>query len=59
MINGHHWRTVLGGSIMPPEVVEAMAESTGYFVDLMELNEKAGAEVLRSTASVYQARTLR
>ena len=45
LINGHHWRTILGGSIMPPEVVSAMADSSGYFVDLEELHEKAGQSV--------------
>ena len=34
LINGHHWRTILGGSIMPPEVVDAMAESAGRFLDV-------------------------
>ena len=42
LINGHHWRTILGGSIMPPEVVDAMAESAGRFLDVGELNVKAG-----------------
>ena len=42
LINGHHWRTALGGSVMPPEVVDAMAESAGYFVDLEGLHRSAG-----------------
>jgi L-seryl-tRNA(Ser) seleniumtransferase len=36
---------VLGGSIMPPEVVAAMEEASRYFVRLPELQEKAGAYI--------------
>ena len=51
LINGHHWRTILGGSIMPPEVVSAMADSSGYFVDLEELHEKAGQYISHLTGA--------
>ena len=42
VINGHHWRTVLGGSVMPQEVLDAMVDSASYFVDVDDLNRRAG-----------------
>ena len=42
VINGHHWRTVLGGSVMPPEVLQAMVDSAGCYVNVDELNRRAG-----------------
>jgi L-seryl-tRNA(Ser) seleniumtransferase len=45
VINGVGTVTVLGGSIMPPEVVAAMEEASRYFVRLPELQEKAGAYI--------------
>jgi L-seryl-tRNA(Ser) seleniumtransferase len=51
LINGHHWRTVLGGSIMPPAVVQAMADSAGYFVNLEELHRKAGEYIAGLTGA--------
>ncbi len=37
--------TVYGGSIMPPEVVRAIDEASKYFVNVPELQEKAGARI--------------
>ncbi len=37
--------TVYGGSIMPPEVTRAMDEASRYFVNVPELQEKAGARI--------------
>ena len=51
LINGHHWRTVLGGSTMPPEVVQAMAESADYYVNVDELNRKAGDYIASITGA--------
>ena len=34
VINGASWVTVLGGSIMPPEVIQAMVDSAPYFVEM-------------------------
>ena len=51
LINGHHWRTALGGSVMPPEVVDAMAESAGYFVDLEGLHRSAGEYIAELTGA--------
>lgn len=37
--------TLLGGSLMPPEVVAAMAEAARHFVRMTELQERAGARI--------------
>ncbi|MDA0745745.1 MAG: selenocysteine synthase [bacterium] len=39
--------TTLGGSLMPPEVLDAMREAAGAFVDVPELNVKAGEYLSR------------
>lgn len=49
-INGRGTITTLSGSLMPPEVIQAIASTSDRFVNLIELNEKAGqriAEMLR------------
>lgn len=51
LINGHHWRTALGGSIMPREVLEAMAESSGHFIDLEGLHRVAGDYIAKLTGA--------
>ncbi|MCC6586078.1 MAG: aminotransferase class V-fold PLP-dependent enzyme [Bryobacterales bacterium] len=45
VINGVGVVTVLGGSIMPPEVVKAMEEASRYFIPLPELEKKVGARI--------------
>ena len=45
VINGVGVVTVLGGSIMPPEVVHAMEEASRYFIPLPELQKKVGARI--------------
>lgn len=45
LINGMGTVTVLGGSIMPPEVVRAMEEASRFFVRVPELKEKVGARI--------------
>ncbi|NPV08614.1 MAG: aminotransferase class V-fold PLP-dependent enzyme [Anaerolineae bacterium] len=45
LINASGPVTVLGGSLMPPEVVEAMAEAARAFVDLNELHLAAGRRI--------------
>jgi L-seryl-tRNA(Ser) seleniumtransferase len=45
VINGVGVVTVLGGSIMPPEVVRAMEEAAQHFVPLPELQKKVGARI--------------
>ena len=51
IINASSWRTVIGGSIMPPEVVEAMAQASRSFVDMFELNREAGKVIARATGA--------
>jgi uncharacterized pyridoxal phosphate-dependent enzyme len=55
VINGVGVVTVLGGSIMPPEVIRAMEEASRYFIPLPELEKKVGAriaELLRAPAAM-------
>ncbi len=50
--------TIYGGSLMPPEVLRAMAQANDYFVDMYELNEAAGrriAEVMKTEAALVTA----
>lgn len=51
VINAHAYMTPIGGSIMPPEVVQAMADAAPYFVDIHALNRKAGEMIARHTGS--------
>ena len=48
-INGMATVTFLGGSIMPPEVVDAMKEASQSFVSVVDLQHKAGAQIARWT----------
>src|SRR5882762_7972411 len=45
VINGVGVVTVLGGSIMPPEVIRAMEEGSRFFVSLPDLEKKVGARI--------------
>ncbi|HEV3436472.1 MAG TPA: aminotransferase class V-fold PLP-dependent enzyme [Gemmata sp.] len=45
VINATGTVTVLGGSVMPPEVVTAWAEASKHFVDLLELQDKVGQKI--------------
>ena len=45
LINAQGTVTVVGGSLMPPEVVQAMAEAADWFVSIPELQEKVGARI--------------
>jgi uncharacterized pyridoxal phosphate-dependent enzyme len=49
LINASTTFTVLGGSLMPPVVLDAMREAAGSFVDMHEFHERAGAELARLT----------
>ncbi len=42
VINGAATLTRLGGSLMPPEVLDAMAQAAQHFVDIDDLQQKAG-----------------
>ncbi len=45
VINGRGTVTVLGGSVMPPEVVAAMVDAAKSHVSLPDLQRKAGAKI--------------
>ena len=45
IINGYATLTSLGGSIMPDEVIAAMAEAARHFVSIDELQEKVGEKI--------------
>ena len=45
VINGVGVVTVLGGSIMPPEVIQAMEEASRFFIPIPELEKKVGARI--------------
>jgi len=49
LINASATLTKLGGSIMPPEVVEAMVEASQHFVDLNELQCRVGERIAEMT----------
>jgi L-seryl-tRNA(Ser) seleniumtransferase len=51
IVNGAGPITMYGGSLMPPEVVAAMAEAARSFVDMGELHRAAGAVVARHTGA--------
>jgi L-seryl-tRNA(Ser) seleniumtransferase len=47
VINATGTVTVLGGSVMPPEVAAAWVEASKHFVDLHDLQEKVGEKIAR------------
>jgi len=49
VINGIATVTVLGGSIMPTEVVQAMVEASKHFVSIDDLQKKAGEQIAKWT----------
>lgn len=51
VINGTSWRTNVGGSLMPQSVLRAMDEASRWFVDMDELNGKAGEIIARLTGA--------
>ena len=54
----HDNHTSMGGSRMPAEVIEAIAEANRYFVDMRELNRAAGkriAEVVHAEAAIVSS----
>jgi L-seryl-tRNA(Ser) seleniumtransferase len=54
IVNGRSTFTILGGSLMPSEVLDAMRQAAGSFVDLEELQEAVGrrlAELTRNEAA--------
>ena len=54
VINASATLTALGGSLMPPPVLKAMADAAAHFVDLQELHDSIGerlAELTRNEAA--------
>jgi D-glucosaminate-6-phosphate ammonia-lyase len=51
VINGAATLTQLGGSLMAPEVLAAMAEAARHFVDIDELQRKAGDKIAAWTGN--------
>lgn len=49
VINAYATLTRLGGSLMPPEVLQAMNEAAQHFVDLHELQRKVGDRLAELT----------
>ena len=49
VINASATLTVLGGSLMPPPVVKAMADAAAHFVDLPELHDRVGERLAALT----------
>ena len=47
IINARGMNTMASGSLMPPPVLEAMAEAATAFVDMAELNARAGERIAR------------
>jgi len=45
VVNGMGTYTLLGGSIMPQEVVAAMAEAARHFVNMSELQQQVGSRI--------------
>ncbi len=51
VINANATLTRLGGSLMPPEVREAMMEASRYFVELDELQRRVGRKIAELTGN--------
>lgn len=51
LINAHGTLTTLGGSLMAPEVIAAVAEAARCFVDVADLHDKAAARVAEVTGT--------
>jgi D-glucosaminate-6-phosphate ammonia-lyase len=51
LVNAAGDLTRLGGTLMEPEVVAAMAEAAGAFVKLQELQDRAGELIARATSA--------
>ena len=51
VINASATLTAWGGSIMPPEVVQAMVKGAEAFVDIDDLQRRVGEEIARLTGN--------
>jgi L-seryl-tRNA(Ser) seleniumtransferase len=51
VINASATLTALGGSLLAPPVIAAMAEAAGHFVDLLELQTRVGERIAARTGN--------
>lgn len=51
VVNAVSWQTSLGGSLMAPEVLDAMRDVSAHFVDMTALNRAAGQRVAAATGA--------
>jgi uncharacterized pyridoxal phosphate-dependent enzyme len=51
VVNASATLTMLGGSLLAPPVIAAMAEAAGYFVDLTELQTRVGERIATLTGN--------
>ena len=51
IINGWGTITLVGGTLMPPEVIEAMSEAARSFVNIEELYLRCGEVVAKHTGA--------
>jgi len=51
IINANATLTKLGGSIMPPEVLEAMQDAARYHIDLEDMHDRVGAKLAELTGN--------
>lgn len=49
LVNGRSTFTILGGSLMPPQVLDAMRQAAESFVDLVELQDAVGRRIAELT----------
>ena len=49
LINAYATLTRLGGSLMPPEVLQAMQQAAGSFIELEELQRRVGERIAELT----------
>ena len=50
-VGAHSHLSSMGGSRMPPEVMEAMTEANRFFVDMQDLHEAAGRRIAEITGA--------
>lgn len=51
VINARGYSTKVGGSVLAPEIVEAMAEAAGMFARIEDLQQAAGAVIAEATGA--------
>ena len=49
IVNGRSTFTVLGGSLMPPEILEAMNDASRHYVPIRDLTKATGGQIARLT----------